>query len=114
MKVITEEAGYEWHIIEGDKIVGEIRLETGYKWRLKKLYIGDYFISEVKNKNDAIKKLEQFFIQNKRDIEDTERTIECLVRDLGNVNHELSINAIRKLVEFQKERLELFKSLDLM
>lgn len=106
MKVVIDIAGYSWDILANGKKIAHIKTESGYRWTKKKLYIGDKFICDTKNKQDAIDQLDKFICQNKKDIKEIKNDISALEKDLAHVNHSESKRAIEKIIIQKKELLD--------
>lgn len=103
-----------WEIYKDDRVVARIDTFSGFRGNTKTLYVGDKAITEIKNQAQALEKLEQFFKDNKKEIEEKESLINQLDVGLTQVEHQVCIDALNKAKEILLKELEVLKSYDLV
>lgn len=101
----------QWEIthVESGEVVAEIKFFSGFRTNKKQLRVKDKVVCEVKNKNEAVEKLEKFFLGVKLDIALLCATAKELENDLALVKNDSSMVILKKEIERigkEIERLE--------
>ncbi|PGO60654.1 hypothetical protein [Priestia megaterium] len=107
-----------WEIYVDDKVVGNIQTFHGFRGNSKTVYAGEIKdskrIGDIKNQKEAIQKLQTFFRENKEAIKNKEEVIQQLDIGIGQVEHQVCIDALEKEKVMQIKELEELKKYDLI
>jgi hypothetical protein len=107
--------GYNaWEIYKDDVAIARIDTFSGFRGNTKTVYVGEKRVADIRNQKEALEKLEQFFKDNKKEIEEKESLINQLDVGLTQVEHQVCIDALNKEKEILLKELEVLKSYDLV
>lgn len=115
MIIKKEDEGY-WNILLNDKVVGSIQESNsfGLSATRKSLYVNDTLICYIKNQKEALEKLNEFFQNNKNEIETVKSLIEKINEDVELVKNEISKSTLSKAIDELNVKLIKLKSFDLI
>ena len=107
-KVIREDKEVdEWDIvhIESGRVVASITTGSWNGGNRKKLCVKDKQICSIKNQQEALAKLEEFFAENLRETERERENHRELLFNLGVVEGHYTYNLILKEIKVVEERI---------
>ena len=105
-----------WDIthVESGRVVAKISTYRGFRRNIKQLKVHDKNVCEVRNQNEALEKLGEFFAEIKRDISELEAKVEILEDSKRALNHEYAIGVLDKEVQHLKKNIEELEAYNLV